>query len=364
MRSPTAVWIFKRKGKRGTTYRLRWISPRTGSWESEACGRDMAFARLRREQIRQELREGLSGKTPHTPLAELTDRLGTPMAGRSEQTIERTRDSLTQLGKLCRVCDIAGIDRGMIMSFRAKRLAGGAAPATVNKDLRQLRSAFSYAVDAGLLRGNPLLRWKGLMIPEPEKQVRVIEQAEFEKLMAACKNTSFRAMLTVGYRQGLRRGELLNLRWSALDLGKRALLVLNMREEGELTKSRKNRAMPMHLDVHAVLADLWKQAPKKLDVQGIWASNPHVFTWPDGRPFCPDWASHEFERLVKKVGIPHCTMHDLRRSFSTIAQRAGVDKAVVKDLGGWSCMSVVEKHYTGDVSDVHRKAMEKIAASA
>ena len=36
----------------------------------------------------------------------------------------------------------------------------------------------------------------------------------------------------------------------------------------------------------------------------------------------------------------------------------------VKDLGGWSVVSVVEKHYTGDVSQAHRKAMEQIAESA
>ena len=62
--------------------------------------------------------------------------------------------------------------------------------------------------------------------------------------------------------------------------------------------------------------------------------------------------------------IAHCTLHDLRRSFSTIAQRRGVDKYTVKDLGGWSVVSVVEKHYTGDVSEVHRAAMRKIAGTA
>ena len=90
----------------------------------------------------------------------------------------------------------------------------------------------------------------------------------------------------------------------------------------------------------------------------------HVFTLPDGKPYRPDWVTHEFERLVSKAGIAHCTLHDLRRSFSTIAQRAGVDKYTVKDLGGWSVVSVVEKHYTGDVSIAHRKAMARIANSA
>ena len=63
-------------------------------------------------------------------------------------------------------------------------------------------------------------------------------------------------------------------------------------------------------------------------------------------------------------GIASCTLHDLRRLLSTLAQRAGVDKYTVKDLGGWSEVSVVERHYTGDVSEAHRIAMERIAETA
>jgi integrase len=74
--------------------------------------------------------------------------------------------------------------------------------------------------------------------------------------------------------------------------------------------------------------------------------------------------THEFARVVKRAGVTHCTLHDMRRSFSTLAQRAGVDKYTVKDLGGWSVVSVVEKHYTGDLLDVQRKAMQKIAMTA
>ncbi len=125
---------------------------------------------------------------------------------------------------------------------------------------RQIRAALSYAVDAQLLRANPLLRWKGLMLPDPEKQVRVVEENEFAKLLEACENPCLRPLLVVAYRQGLRRKELANLRWAAVDL----------------------------------------------------------------------------ERQI---------LH------------------VVKDLGGWSCVSVVEKHYSGDISLVYRQAIEQIAGA-
>jgi hypothetical protein len=53
----------------------------------------------------------------------------------------------------------------------------------------------------------------------------------------------------------------------------------------------------------------------------------------------------------------------MRRSFSTPAQRKGVDKYMVKDLGGWSAVSVVERHYTGEAPEAVQKAMDRIAAA-
>ncbi len=62
-RDPTAVWIRRRKGKRGVTYGLRWTDPLMGQGRSESCGANLAYARERRKQIRRELQDGLSGRT-------------------------------------------------------------------------------------------------------------------------------------------------------------------------------------------------------------------------------------------------------------------------------------------------------------
>jgi integrase len=360
-RNPTAVWIIRREGKRGTAYRLRWIDPRTGRWASEAAGRDQAYARLRRDQIKIELRDGLSGKCKAVGITDLADRLDSLMAGRSAYTISKTQDSLRLLDTLTGAKVIAAVDRGSIMDFRAKRLAGDSAPATVNKDLRQIRAALSYAVDAGLLRANPLLRWRGLMLREPEKQVRVIEEKEFAALLKACDNPALKALLEVGYRQGLRRKEMVNLRWAAIDLERRILHVVNVAEAGELTKSRRNRSLPMHPAVHAALSALAATVTKRIEGGAVVPASLYVFTWPNGQPFKADWITHWFEALVKNAKVAHCTTHDLRRSFSTLAQRAGVDRSIVKDLGGWSSVTVVERHYTGDVAQAHRQAMDQIA---
>ncbi len=362
-RSPTAAWIITRKGKRGTTYRIRWIDPTTGKTCSEACGRDRALARTRRDAKKAELREGLSGRLPDKCVSDLKEALEDFMTGKSANTLRETQRSLQDLVDLCGNRRLEHVDRALAMDFRAKRMAMGVSKATVNKDLRQVKSALSYAVDAGWLRSNPLWRWKALQLREPEKRIRVIEPEEFKKLLEACPDPVFRVLLIVGYHQGLRRTELTNLRWSAVDLKAGVLRVENVVEADELTKSRKNRTLPMLSTVRDNLTALYDGVPKVVEGGEQRPKSPYCFTWENGEAFKPDWVTHRFAALVKEAGIAHCTLHDLRRSFSTLAQRAGVHKTIVKDLGGWSAVSVVERHYTGEVPEVLERAMEQIAAA-
>ena len=147
-RSPTAVWILSRRGTRGTSYRIRWVDPISGKTQARACGRDRALARIERDAKKAELRDGLSGQLPDSLLSDLESKMQTFMVGKSHHTTRKTRRSLKDLIRLCGDRRMEHIDRAMVMDFRAQRLAEGVSPATVNKDLRQIKSALSYAVDA------------------------------------------------------------------------------------------------------------------------------------------------------------------------------------------------------------------------
>ena len=361
-RSPTAVWILSRRGKNGTTYRIRWVDLASGKTLSEACGRDLALARLARDRKKAELREGLSGRLPDRTISDLMAELPGFMVGKSSDTIRITLRALSDLVRLCGDRRLEHVDRNTIMGFRSKRIAEGVSPATMNIALRSVKSALSYAVDCGWLRTNPLWRWKGMQLREPEKAVRVLESDEFHKLLESCPNPLFRVLLVVAYYQGLRRTELVNLRWTAINLDTGILRVVNRPEADELTKSRKNRTLPLRQMVREQLKLLYADVPKIVVDGRVQPKHPHVFTWDDGRPFTKFWASHEFARIAKRAGISHCSLHDLRKSFSTLAQRAGIDKAVVKDLGGWSTIGVVEKHYTGEVAEASQRAMAQLDA--
>lgn len=76
----------------------------------------------------------------------------------------------------------------VVMGYRAKRPAGGAAPATVNKNLREVRSALRDARDAGLRRKGPVLH-------QPESRCGSPEEPEFDKWLGVCENPSQQAAM-------------------------------------------------------------------------------------------------------------------------------------------------------------------------
>jgi integrase len=317
-----------------------------------------------RDKKKGELRDNISGKLPGKTLTELKDALDVFMA-ESRRTIQETKDSLRKLIDLCGERWLEHVDKGLILDFRAKLLKAKGAIATVNKHVRGVRSALSYAVEGDSecgpwIRYNPLLKWKDGRLVEPEKHVRVVEPAEFAKLLAACPNPTFRVLLITTYHQGLRRNEATRLRWFAVDLEGGVLHVLNNAEAAEFTKSRKNRTLPMHPTVKRELKALRKDIPTVVKDGRAEPKYPHLFTWPDGSPYLGDWVSHEFSRIAERAKVD-CTFHDLRRSFSTLAQRAGVDRNVIRDLGGWSSVKVLERHYLGEIPTVHKQAMQRIA---
>ena len=80
--------------------------------------------------------------------------------------------------------------------------------------------------------------------------------------------------------------------------------------------------------------------------------------WPNRIPSRPDWITHRFGTVAESARIL-ATIHDLRRSFSALAQRAGVDRMTVKDLGGWSSVAMVDKHYTGEIEPIFERAMDQ-----
>lgn len=360
-RRPHSVWIERTKVGTRYTYRIRWVDPVTSERMSEGCGPGLRHARKVRDAKVAELHSGLRGAIENHRLSHLRAELDGWLVGKSPTTLKNTLRAVTRMIESCRDCRLRFVTREVIMKYRAALVEHyHLDAATVNKHLRHLKAALGLAVDAGWMTTNPCWRWRGLMLTEPERTIRVVEAEEFDALCEACEQPGVLVLLVLAYYQGLRRQDLVQLRWSAVQLERGELVLTNVPEAGELKKSRKVRTMPLRARALEVLRAWWDEVPQRIHRGRLVAKWPHVVTDPHGAPLKEDWLTHHFAKIVERAGIDKCTLHDLRRSFSTLAQRQGLAASDVMALGGWSCEAVVRKHYTGEVSAGHRKMIDRL----
>lgn len=130
---------------------------------------------------------------------------------------------------------------------------------------------------------------------------------------------------------GLRRGELLGLKWSDIDLEHGSLRVQRQiaRIDGEIVEAplkTKNAYRTLPLSADAI--DVLKTQEKKC------GNSQYVFPSPTGGPISPDSVLHMLHRVLKRAGLPKVRFHDLRHSYAVAAIRAGDDiKTVQETLG-------------------------------
>ena len=146
---------------------------------------------------------------------------------------------------------------------------------------------------------------------------------------------------------GLRRGELLGLKWEDIDLDRGNLRVKRQiaRIDGEIVEAplkTKNayRTLPLAEDT----VDVLQQQKKKV------GSSPWVFPSPTGGPISPDSVLHMLHRVLKRAGLPRVRFHNLRHTFATLALQNGVDiKTVSGMLGHFSAGFTLDTyaHVTG-----------------
>jgi integrase len=249
------------------------------------------------------------------------------------------------------------------------------APATRNKLIRTLRAIFQWAVPE-LLQDNPARAVH--FVEEPERDKRTLTPEEFFQLLRGIDDRD-QAVVIFGTCCGLRREEIACLRWHDIDLETAMVRVRN--SEWHVTKSGRQRAVLMPPALISVLKRLrtasassfvfgevyttyhelpnsvkreWSQCYQESLRQGLDRPEARAAAWHAvqkyQRPQQPINANRLTDlvpRLIRKAGIPHCTLHDLRRTFCTYLAACGTDPLAAQKLAGHSSPTVTARHYVG-----------------
>jgi integrase len=245
-------------------------------------------------------------------------------------------------------------------------LEQGLAPRTATQVHRIMHAAFRDAVRLGVLRSNPC---DGCKLPRlPKSKSRVPKPADVGRLLEAI-NEDYRTPLALAAGTGMRRGEVLALRWSALELedGRPHASVdgtLQRTPVGlvvEDTKTdRSRRDVPLSASLVALLRAHRKgQLQRRLLAGEAWHDGDYVFDRGDGRPVDPDVFGRAFRLARERTGLDGIRLHDLRHGFASILVNAETNPRVVSDLLGHATVAFTLSTYFHPDEDAAADAIAK-----
>ncbi len=245
----------------------------------------------------------------------------------------------------------------------------GLSPKTVRNTHTVLRKALSDAERLGLVQRNAAASARGPAVERPE--FTVWSSHDLQQFFEAAKETPLYAPFVVLATTGMRRGEVLGVRWKDIDLdsGELAIVQTVTAVDGRITvgtpKTRGSRRV-IYLDettVTVLRQHRRRQREDQLARGPDWnTSSDLAFTDEFGMPIPPDWFSKEFGRLIAAAGVPRIRLHDVRHTYATLALKAGVHPKVVSERLGHSTIAITLDLYSHVTPGMAKGAADVVAS--
>jgi len=296
----------------------------------------------------------------------------------SMNTTDRTQESyksiierhlIPGLGKV----SLVELQAQHIQRYYAKKLSegradgkGGLSARSVAYHHRILSKTLDYAIKMGLVVRNVA------KVIEPPRVARTTMQTlspeEATRFLDAARETDYYVYLSTLLYTGLRRGELLALRWRNLDLDRASLIVMETAyvlgtgeyviKEPKTPHSRRSVSLSPSL---VALLKEYRADQELLRIQlGIGLSdNDLVFIRPDGSPINPNAVTLAFHRIIKKAGLKNIRLHDLRHTHATLMLKAGEHPKIVSERLGHANIGITLDTYSHVLPGLQEAAAER-----
>lgn len=230
--------------------------------------------------------------------------------------------------------------------------------------------ALGQAVKLRLLSRNPV---DAVDAPrKPRAEMRVLTLQQTQALLAAAEGDRLQALFHLAIHTGLRRGELVALRWSDLDWATGGLEIRRQlqRVKGaglvfvEPKTSASRRRVVLGASVLAQLrAHRKRQLEERLFAGDGWHEQDLAFTSTIGTPIEPHEVNRRFDALLLKAGLPHVRLHDLRHTAATLMLQQGTHPKIVQERLGHSKISMTLDTYSHVLPGMQEDAAERLDAA-
>lgn len=261
---------------------------------------------------------------------------------------------------------IGKLDQSHVQTMLNSKKASGLSARTVAYIRAILRAALNDAMQRGIVVRNVAAFSKPPRGEKRDAQPFTIE--EVRRFFASIADDRFEAAYVIAGTLGLRRGEVLGLRWLDIDEQGGTLTVRQQvqRVEGKdqiqpLKTKRSIRTLPLTTNVREALdRRMQHQAEERMLAGDRWQESGLVFTSTVGTIMNPGNFYNRYRQALDRAGLPPHTFHDLRHTASTLLVRQGVHPRVAMEILGHSQIAVTMDVYSHVVGDSMRDAMASI----
>lgn len=244
---------------------------------------------------------------------------------------------------------------------------GGLSSKSVYSHHRLLHESLEHAVKWRIIPNNPV---KATIPPKPQKKrMNTLSKEHIHTLLNEAKKTDISGPIYLAINTGMRRGEILGLRWIDVDFTSGILRVLQtiqrVNNRGIIIKDSPKtdggaRTIAISESVVSYLKQVKADYKKNKSLLGdCYQDYGLVFARPDGSPLDPDTFSRSFKKLVNNLDIPTVRFHDLRHSHATLLLQQGEHPKIVSERLGHSTIGITMDTYSHVTPNMQKEAAKK-----
>jgi len=234
-----------------------------------------------------------------------------------------------------------------------------------------LKSALTRAVEQQVLVRNPADAFKRRLPKVERKEIVTLTAEECERLLESIKDTRTYWPVLLALATGMRRGEILALRWKNVDLDRSVLRVVQSLEQTKTelrfkdTKTSRSRAITLPTFAVEELRRLKREQTEELLALGVRQTGETLTCCrADGEPLQPRSVTHLFILLRGRVkNLPRVRFHDLRHSHATQLLADGVHPKVAQERLGHSTITTTMDLYSHVTDNMQADAAERLNAA-
>lgn len=228
-----------------------------------------------------------------------------------------------------------------ITSGRLDGKAGGLDITSVRGHAALIKAVLNEAVIFEYIHGNPALN---VPIPRIAKTTMVKDKnvymtaSEANKMLSALQYEEIYPLVYVALYYGLRKSEVLGLKWDAVDFDKNTMEIKSTVVKNKTIVYKDTTKTASSHETYELLPEVRnlflsikeKQKENQAEYGAIYNKSEYIFTQPDGRLYRPDCVTRSFQRALKRHNLPEMRFHDLRHSTASILFDKGWDLESVK----------------------------------